>query len=126
MAEQPRGDAARTRPVAFAAETTERGGVVVVSLTGELAALTAPRAAQVATSAIALGRPVVIDMTGLTFFSSAGLTLLIELDGQRRNPPVDVRLVADQRVVILPLRITGLQDLFPVHTSLDDALAIAI
>jgi anti-sigma B factor antagonist len=65
----------------------------------------------------------VVDMTGLRFFSSAGLTLLVRLDEARQDPPLDVRLVGDQRVVILPLELTGLRDLFPIHTSLAEALA---
>lgn len=99
--------------------------MTVVSLAGELDMVTTPRANVVAKDAVARGRPIVIDMTGLTFFSSAGLTLLVQLSEQEQDPPVDVHLVANQRVVILPLDLTGLRGLFPIHTSLDDAMAAA-
>jgi anti-anti-sigma factor len=125
MAEQLRGDTGQNRPDAFVVDVVERDGVVVVSFAGELDIVTVPRAALVAKEAVARGRAVILDMTGLTFFSSAGLTLLVQLNEQRRDSPVDIRLVADQRVVILPLELVGLRDLFPIHTSLDEALAAA-
>jgi anti-anti-sigma factor len=118
-----RDDTDPTSPATFTARADERHGTIVVSLVGELDMSTMPQAATVLTDAIAHGKPVVVDMTGLRFFSSAGLTLLVRLDEARQDPPLDVRLVGDQRVVILPLELTGLRDLFPIHTSLAEALA---
>jgi anti-anti-sigma factor len=109
----------------FTVRTDERDGVVIVTIAGELDMATAPRASVVLKDATGRGNPVVIDMTGLRFFSSAGLTLLVQLDDQRRTAPTDIRLVGDQRVVLRPLELTGLLDLFPVHTTLDAALAAA-
>jgi anti-sigma B factor antagonist len=105
------------------ARTDERDGAMVVTVRGELDMATAPIVAVAVKDALARGLPVVLDLSGLRFFSSAGLTLLAQLDTERRQRSVDVRLVGDQRVVILPLELTGLRDLFPIHTSLADALA---
>ena len=63
------------------------------------------------------------DLSGVRFFSSAGLTLLVQLDQERRQRSVDVRLVGDQCVVVRPLELTGLREVFPIHTTLADALA---
>jgi anti-anti-sigma factor len=73
--------------------------------------------------AVTRGVPVVLDMTGLRFFSSAGLRLLVRL---HETASVDVRLAGDQRVVLRPLELTGLLDLFPVHASVADAVAAAL
>lgn len=100
----------------------ERDGVLVVSVGGELDMATVQQAIPVLDDAVTRGRPIVIDLTGLTFFASTGLAMLARLDEQRRNEPVDVRLVAAQRAVVLPLRLTGLHNLFPLYTTLDDAL----
>ena len=105
------------------ADVDERDGIVVVSIMGELDIATVDRAATALDDAVGRGKPVAVDMSGLTFFSSAGLTLLARLDDQRQRAPLDVRLVADQRTVMLPLRLTGLRDLFPVHPTLAEALA---
>lgn len=107
----------------FTVHADEQDGVVIVVIAGELDMATAPRAAVVLKDAVDRGSPVVVDMSGLRFFSSAGLTLLAQLDEQRRIALVDVHLVGDQRVLLRPLELTGLLDLFPIHTSLDAALA---
>jgi anti-anti-sigma factor len=100
--------------------TEDRDGVVIVSLTGELDTATVNQAAVALQDATARGVPVVLDMTGLRFFSSAGLRLLVRLhDGAS----VDVRLAGDQRVVRRPLELTGLLDLFPIHASVAEAVA---
>lgn len=117
-------DADLLRSATFTARADERHGTTVVSLVGELDMSTVSQAAAVLTDAVARGKPVVVDMTGLRFFSSAGLTLLVQLDEARQDPALDVRLVGDQRVVILPLELTGLRDLFPIHASLAEALAV--
>ena len=116
-----RRNGSESQPSAFSALATERDGIVVVSVTGELDMLTVAQAASVFEDAATRGLPMVVDLTGLTFFSSAGLTLLVRLGEQ--DPRLDVRLVADDRVVLLPLELAGLRDLFPVHSSLHDALA---
>lgn len=123
MAEYIPADSGLSNAEAFAVRLTERDDMVVVTITGELDMLTVPRAAPVLNEGVARGKPMVIDMSGLSFFSSAGLSLLVQLNEQRQDPPLDVRLVADQRVVVLPLELTGLRDLFPIHATLDEALA---
>jgi anti-sigma B factor antagonist len=103
--------------------TWERAGVVIVSVTGELDMSTVDQVAVALQDAVTRGVPVVLDMTGLRFFSSAGLRLLVRL---HETASVDVRLAGDQRVVLRPLELTGLLDLFPVHASVADAVAAAL
>jgi len=105
------------------ADIGEQDGIVVVSLVGELDMASVRAAEPVVADAVSRGKPIVIDLTRLSFFSSAGLTVLARLDDHRRQEPLDVRIVADQRVVVLPLRLTGLHDMFPIHPTLADALA---
>jgi anti-anti-sigma regulatory factor len=47
----------------------------------------------------------------------------VQLDQERRQRSVDVRLVGDQCVVVRPLELTGLREVFPIHTTLADTLA---
>lgn len=103
--------------------TWERDGVVIVSVTGELDMSTVDQVAVALQDATTRGVPVVLDMTGLRFFSSAGLRLLVRL---HEGASVDVRLAGDQRVVLRPLELTGLLDLFPVHASVAEAVAAAV
>jgi anti-sigma B factor antagonist len=116
-------DESATTSAPLTVRTRERDGVVIVSVTGELDMATVDQVATALQDAMARGRPVVLDMTGLRFFSSAGLRLLVRL---REGASVDVRLAGDQRVVRRPLELTGLLDLFPVHASVAEAVAAAV
>lgn len=100
----------------------ESGGVVVVSLDGELDMTTADKAAVALRDAATHGTAIVLDMTGLRFFSSAGLNLLLQLHEAVRTKHVVVHLAGDQRAVTRPLELTGLADLFPIHPTLTAAL----
>ena len=108
---------------ALVVRTTERDGAIVVGLVGELDMTTVDLAAKALDDAIARGTFVVLDMTGLRFFSSAGLNLLLQLHREMGEKRLDVRVAGDQRAVARPLELTGLTDLFPIHRSVSDALA---
>lgn len=125
MAEQRSNDTGTQPPPAFTARITDEGSATVVRLTGELDMSTVAMARPVIEDAVARGRTIVIDLSGLTFFSSAGLSLLVDLHQRSRATSLAVYLVADQRVVLLPLDVAGLRDLFPVHVSVVAALAAA-
>jgi len=101
----------------------EHDDVVIVSVAGELDMTTVDKVAAELHGATARGTAVVLDMTGLSFFSSAGLTLLLQLHEDVQDKRVEVRLAGDQRVVTRPLELTGLMKLFPIHASVTDALA---
>lgn len=102
---------------------SERDGVVIVALAGELDMSTVDTAAAALKEATSRDVPVVVDLIGLRFFSSAGLTLLMRLHEQ---PGARVHLAGDHRIVTRPLEITGLIDLFPVHGSVTEAVAAAV
>jgi anti-sigma B factor antagonist len=119
MAELPASEIPQTLTVT----TTRRSGAVVVSLAGDLDMTTVGQAAAALRAATDQGVPVVLDMTEVRFFSSAGLNLLLQLHEDVRDRQLDVRVAGDQRAVIRPLELTGLTELFPIHPSLSDALA---
>jgi anti-sigma B factor antagonist len=91
---------------------------VVVDVTGELDALTAPRlldALHVQLSAV-----LVVDLTAVTFMGSAGISVLIET--RQRSPHIDLRVVAATRAALRPLQITGVDTVLNVYPSRDEAL----
>jgi anti-sigma B factor antagonist len=106
-------------------ETVTVDGVVVVSLIGELDMATASAAAATLREATRAAKAVVVDMTGLRFFASAGLNVLLELRNTLREGAVDVQVAADQRAVLRPLELMGVVDELPMHATLADALAAA-
>lgn len=127
MAEELRGPDDLGAPKSLlTTQTTEHGGAVVVSMAGELDMMTVDKAAVAVKDATARGGTVILDMTGLRFFSSAGLTLLLQLHEAVQDSQVDVHLAGGQRVVLRPLELTGLTELFPIHESITEALAAAV
>ncbi|WP_068800421.1 STAS domain-containing protein [Pseudonocardia sp. HH130630-07] len=99
--------------------SSPRGGLTVLTVSGEVDTLTAPRLG------IALdelldrpgddaGRDVAVDLEGVTFLASSGLGVLIHT--ARRAARDDRRLfvVATNRAVLRPLEVTGSAQLFTV------------
>jgi anti-sigma B factor antagonist len=101
-------------------------GVIVVTVTGELDMLTTPRLRVAVREVLdeAMGEPVVLDLTAVTFLGSPGLAALVEAvreAGQRGGP---LRIVVDHvRPVIRPIQLTGLDDVLTLYETVDEALA---
>jgi anti-sigma B factor antagonist len=66
---------------------------------------------------------VVLDLTGVTFFASAGLHILVDLQHDATARGVTLHVVADSRIVLRPMEITGVDQLITVVASVDQALA---
>lgn len=102
---------------------TQFRGFVVVQVRGEVEALTAGRLGDAVTEALGDGRPVVLDLTDVRFLDSAGLATLVrvtESSELRRGEPL--RIAVDQnRPVVRPIQITGLEERLALYDSVDDA-----
>lgn len=96
----------------------------VVEVRGEVDAMTAPRLVEAVTAALDGERPVVVDLTEVTFLDSAGLSALVRTTerGEQRGEPL--RLVVDHnRPVLRPIQLTGLEDRLALYDSVEDATA---
>jgi anti-sigma B factor antagonist len=102
------------------------GEAVVVSVSGEVDALTAPSVAETVLGVLG-ERParVVIDLLAVSFLGSAGLALLVEAQQVAGLQHTMLRVVAAGPVTLHPLQVTGLDRQFSVHATRDDALAAA-
>jgi anti-sigma B factor antagonist len=98
---------------------------IVVFAEGEVDVLTVGRLRTAVDEALkdAAGRPVVVDLTAVTFLGSHGLAALAEAASKaewRREP---LRVVVDEtRAVIRPLQITGLDEVLALYYSVEEAL----
>ena len=100
--------------LALSARTDERGAVTVTAL-GEVDSFTAPRFRSVLDAEVQRRPPeLVVDLSGVHFLASAGLTVLVEIHESARAHDVALRLVATTRAVTGALRVTGLIDMFTV------------
>jgi anti-anti-sigma factor len=62
-------------------------------------------------------------LTEVTFFASAGLHVLVDVQHDMMVRGVGMRVVADSRIVLRPMQITGVDQLVTVVSSVDQALA---
>jgi anti-sigma B factor antagonist len=109
----------------LAIERTRVGEAAVISLTGEVDGATAPRLREVVLDALSAPDTdvVVVDLTDVTFLSSAGLGALVEAHraAHRRSEPL--RVVVDHaRPVLRPLQLAGLDQVLTLFHFLDTAL----
>lgn len=103
---------------------SERDGMRVVTVSGEVDMLTSPQLRALLLEEVQRGsRALVLDMEGITFLGTSGLAVLIELRDATRAASVDLRLVCTARRVVRPLTIAGLVPLFNLYDTLEEAVA---
>ncbi|MFI7674164.1 STAS domain-containing protein [Actinophytocola sp. NPDC049390] len=97
---------------------------VVIHAVGEVDHVTASRLFDELAKAgqVAPERPIVIDMTGISFMASSGLTVLVEHHQRGQRAGRDLRIVVGDSVVGRTLRRTGLFEFLSVYAVLADAL----
>jgi anti-sigma B factor antagonist len=108
--------------------TEDRGDAVVLAVTGDVDGLTAPRLAAAVAAAfrVLCGRVLVLDLSHVRFIGSTGLRTLRESAHaavhQRGVRPL--RIVIDQnRPLIRPIEIVGLDQVLALYHTVEDALA---
>jgi anti-sigma B factor antagonist len=104
---------------------TERAGdgTYVIALAGEVDLYTAPEFKQQLLEVIGQGaRHVVVDFTETTFIDSTTLGVLV--GGVKRLRPAggQLSLVCSDRNITKIFEITGLNKVFPIHETRDEAL----
>ncbi|MDX3660097.1 STAS domain-containing protein [Streptomyces sp. ID05-26A] len=107
------------------ARTEVHDGIDVVIVAGEI-----DRAADGSPLLVALDalreRPpagLVLDLGAVTFFGSAGINLLVGVVRRAKSANVPFAVVAESRVVLRPLAISGVDALLTVRPDLRAALA---
>jgi anti-sigma B factor antagonist len=86
-------------------------GQVVAEVRGELDAASNPHLQQTLLRALRrTERLLTLDLSGVTFFGSAGVTALVWLSQHPEADGKHVRVVATSRIVTGPLELTGLLD----------------
>jgi anti-sigma B factor antagonist len=104
-------------------ETSARGGHVVVALRGELDVSGAASVEAAITAAVVPGQSLIIDMSALDFMDCASLGALLRVQGLARSFGGDVVLAAPARRAQRLLALSGQDQAFWVHPSVEAAVA---
>lgn len=97
-------------------------GVVLARVRGEVDLLSAPDLRTWLQEELAAPARLVLDLDGVDFLGSAGLSVLAELVEKSGGGRLNWAIVAENRVVLRPLEATGLAEQMPLHADVDSAV----
>jgi len=103
--------------------TRQESGCTVVTVVGEVDVYTAPTLDEALSATLAEGNTcVVVDMTGVDFLDSTGLSVLVKALKRIREADGSLDVVVSVDRVAKVFRLTGLDKVIPLHAALADAL----
>ena len=94
----------------------------VVTVVGEVDTLTAPDLATALNAHLTTAQLVVLDLDGVQFMGSAGLSVLCKANDFAHRTHCDLRLVCNSRIANRALEITRLREQFTFFDNVPDAL----
>ena len=116
------GERDRKIPEPFDVSVSRLGGLAVVAVSGMVDIRTAPLLTEKIMETLAEPPVVlVVDLSKVEFLGSAGMTILVAAHKQC-TPPARFGVVASGRYTARPLHLVGLDALFSVYPTLNDAL----
>lgn len=99
------------------------GGVVIVAVSGDLDLLTDDEFTQkLKLQLTSAHRMVVLDLSEVQFLGSSALSVLASSAEEAAAANVDLRLVANARIVLRPLEIAGVNRSLAVFDSVESAI----
>lgn len=102
----------------------EQDGRTIVTVGGEIDVYTAPVLREKLNELVSEGNHhLVVDMEAVDFLDSTGLGVLVGGLKKVRQHEGSLHLVCTGEKILKVFRITGLTKVFPIHDSVDEALA---
>jgi anti-anti-sigma factor len=102
---------------------TSTGGAKVLALTGRLDTASATQVEARLVGLVKAGGPVVVDMGGVSYVSSAGLRALLLAAKQARAANAGFSIAAPQAMVLEVLQISGFDKILGIHKDAAEAAA---
>jgi len=110
--------------VDLSVSSSEQGAVTIVHVAGEIDVYTAPLLREVLDKQVAAGRTnLVVDLENVTFMDSTGLGVLVGRLKLVRGQNGSLRIVSAQDRILKVFKITGLDKVFHIYPSVDEATA---
>lgn len=103
--------------------SADQGAVTVVHVAGEIDVYTAPLLREVLDKQVAAGRTnLVVDLENVSFMDSTGLGVLVGRLKLVRGQNGTLRIVSAQERILKVFKITGLDKVFHIYPTVDDAV----
>ncbi|MGG5820974.1 STAS domain-containing protein [Falsiroseomonas sp. HW251] len=104
---------------------TALGAARVIAMKGRLDTATAQDAEARIVAAIGAGQPVVADLAGVHYVSSAGLRVLLKAAKEAKAAGLGFALAAPQVSVKEVLEVSGFDKILPIHATVEAAVKAA-
>jgi anti-sigma B factor antagonist len=104
-------------------EVRQEADHAVVELAGEVDLSTSPRARQAILGSLAAGRPVAVDLGGVSYIDSSGVASLVEGYQAARSQGTRFALVGVSDAARGVLELARLDKVFPIFTTVPEFLA---
>jgi anti-sigma B factor antagonist len=102
---------------------SSNGDVPVVAVSGEVDVYSAPALKESLTGLLESGvSSVVVDLTDVAFLDSTGLGALVEARAATSEAGGSLPLVCNQQRILKLFTITGLDGVFAIHPTVDEAV----
>lgn len=112
----------QTQEVGLTTEQSQVRGAILLKVTGYIDLSTAPLMEKAVSEVVEQSPEVlIIDLTAVDFLGSGGLSILAKAHS-RLVPSAKLVVVANE-IALRPIQITGLDQVFDVHESVDSVFA---
>ncbi|HXQ59942.1 MAG TPA: STAS domain-containing protein [Acidimicrobiales bacterium] len=105
-------------------KVSDASGAAVVSVTGELAAETAPAFGKALDHLSSSARPVMVDLEGATGMDGLGLSVLVQAFRRLRDNDCALIVVAPPPAVRKVIDESGVEDFMPICRTIEEAAAL--
>lgn len=103
-------------------ETREQGEALVVSFEGDVDLQSSPEARKVLLAAVDGSKPVLVDLSRVSYIDSSGVASLVESFQKARKSGLDYTLVAVSDSARRVLELARLDKVFTICDTIDEAL----
>jgi anti-sigma B factor antagonist len=102
----------------------KEGDYAILEVGGEIDVYTAPKLREKLIELVSDGSyHLIVDLENVDFLDSTGLGVLVGGLKRVRNHDGSLQLVCTQEKILKIFRITGLTKVFPIHSSIEEAMA---
>jgi anti-sigma B factor antagonist len=104
-------------------EITEQGGAIVVSFIGDVDLQTSPDARKALLECVAMGKPILVDLSNVGYIDSSGVASLVESFQNSKKAGQNLVLVSVSEGALRVLKLARLDKVFNICDTLEDGLA---
>jgi len=104
-------------------ETRDSPPFLVILLSGVVDLHSSPQARQSILDSLKAGKPLLVDLSGVSYMDSSGVASLVEGYQTARKQGLEFGLAAPAGPAMSVLKLARLDKVFPIHASLEERLA---